>query len=477
MKQLLAVLLAPALCCAAEAPQDFAFGVPLEVDGREALYEIELPASVYQGVVRRDLGDLRVFNADGEPVPFALEPRPPQQKEKPQAVAVKVFPLYGEQAADLEGLQLRVEKAGSGTVVSVRSEGTRPASKRRLLAYLVDLSALEQPYEALEVDWRQDSPSFATNLRVEASDDLKSWSTVVAQAPLVRIDYGGQRLEQRTVEFQPRSAKYLRLSWPGPGSAGQAQSRVEGAAADQPLELTRVQVRTGGTMQEPERAWKDVQSAAGDKPGEYLFDLGGRFPVERVRVGLPQDNTVARVELLSRLNLNQEWRTVTSAVVYRLTQQGQPIASPELAVAPNGDRYWLLRVDQKGGGLGSGMPKLSAGWVPVKVVFAARGKGPFQIAYGSSRVDRAAYPIETLVPGWRSDKQVKLAQAQVLPERLLAGPTALRPQRDYKTLTLWAALDAGVLLLGWMAWRLSKQMRAANHPPTAPAEKKEDGAA
>jgi hypothetical protein len=341
-----------------------------------------------------------------------------------------------------------------------------------LLAYLADVSALEQPYEALEVEWRQESPSFATNLRVEASDDLRSWYTVVAQAPLVRIDYAGQRLEQRTVEFQPRSAKYLRLSWPAPGSPGQASSRAEGA-----LELTRVLVRTGGTIQEPARAWKDVQSAATEKPGEYGFDLGGRFPVERVRIGLPQDNTVARVELLSRQSPNHEWHTVTSAVVYRLTQQGQPIASPELAVAPNGDRYWLLRVDQKGGGLGSGMPKLSAGWVPVKLVFAARGRGPFQIAYGSSRVDRAAYPIETVVPGWRSDKQVRLAQAQVLPERLPAWPTVLRPQRDYKTLTLWAALDVGVLLLGWMAWQLSKQMRLAKNPSTVAAEKKENGAA
>ena len=47
MRWLAAILLAPALGCAAEAPQDFAFAVPLEIDGREALYEVELLASVY----------------------------------------------------------------------------------------------------------------------------------------------------------------------------------------------------------------------------------------------------------------------------------------------------------------------------------------------------------------------------------------------------------------------------------------------
>ena len=127
MKSLLVVLLAPALCCAAETPQDFAFGMPLEIDGREALYEVEIPASVYQGVARRDLGDLRVFNADGEPVPFALEPRPPQQKEKPPPVAVKVFPALWRAGRPIwTACSSEWRKAVGGTVVSVRSEGANP---------------------------------------------------------------------------------------------------------------------------------------------------------------------------------------------------------------------------------------------------------------------------------------------------------------------------------------------------------------
>ncbi len=457
MKSLLALLLAPALCLAAEQPQDFAFGLPVQVDGREALYEVEIPASVYQGITRPDLGDVRVFNADAEPVPFALEPRPPQRAQKPQPIALQYFPLYGEQAADLDGLRLRVEKSGAGTVVSVKSDGGEPLAKRRLLAYLVDASALKQPYEALELDWRQDSASYATNLRVEASDDLKSWTTVLSQAPLVRIEHDGQRLEQRTVEFQPRTAKYLRLSWPAFGKA-------DGPGRAEPLELTRVMVRTGDIALEPERAWREALPEAGEKPGEYLFDLGGQFPVERVRFALPQENTIARVELFSRPDSRHDWQLVTSSVIYRLMQQGHQVSSPDLAVAMNTNRYWLLRVDQNGGGLGSGLPRLSAGWVPQKLVFAARGKDPFQIAYGSSKVQAAAYPIETVVPGWRSDQRPKLAHAELLPERLLGGAAALHRPFNYRVWGLWGALTLGVLLLAWMAWRLSKQMQSP--PPT-----------
>ena len=460
MRALLWALLAPALCVAAEKPRDFAFGVPVQTDGREALYEIELPASVYQGVTRPDLGDMRVFNAGGEQVPFALEPRPPRRSEKPQPVAVKYFPLYGEQPADLQGLQLRVEKGAGGTVVSVKSDAGKSAARRSVLAYLVDVSVLKQPYEALELDWRQGSASFATTLRVEASDDLEHWTTVASQAPLVRLDYGGQRLEQRTVEFRPRTAKYLRLSWPGIG-------RPE-AAGREPLDLTSVMVRAGEIAVEPERAWRELPPEAGEKPGEYLYDLGGPLPVDRVRVGLPQDNSIARIDLLSRSDPRGEWHSVTSGVVYRLTQNGQQVASPDLSVAVNAERYWLLRVDQRGGGLGSGLPRITVGWVPQRLVFAARGEGPFQLAYGSVRMQPAAYPVDTVVPGWRTDQQPKLARAEVLPERLLGGAAALRTGTNYKVWGLWSALSLGVLLLAWMTWRLAKQMRSA---PAAAANK------
>ena len=60
---------------AAERPQDFAYGIEVHADVQDALYEIELPAAVYRGVTRSDLGDIRVFNAQGEVVPYAFKPR------------------------------------------------------------------------------------------------------------------------------------------------------------------------------------------------------------------------------------------------------------------------------------------------------------------------------------------------------------------------------------------------------------------
>jgi len=82
-----ALLLVPALA-GAEQPRDFAYGIPLRTSGQDALQQLEVPRAVYEGVVRADLGDLRVFNAAGEVVPHAFRPRITTTKEKLQPVAV-----------------------------------------------------------------------------------------------------------------------------------------------------------------------------------------------------------------------------------------------------------------------------------------------------------------------------------------------------------------------------------------------------
>jgi len=449
----LAGLLAPAVALCAEQPQDFAYGVPIQIDGREALYEVDIPASVYRGVTRRDLGDVRVFNGQGELVPFAPEPMPPRKSQPARPQAVRWFPIYTNQAQALDGVQLKVEKASGATVVSVAGDNRKTSDKHRLAAYLIDVGELGKPYQVLQLDWRQKTGSFAINVRVDGSDDLKTWSTVVARAPLVRVDYAGQRLEQREIEFTPRTSRYLRLSF-ADARAGQE------AIPDLQLDLTAASVRTSAIALEAPRNWMEVQATAGDNIGEYRFDLGGPYPIDRVRIGLVQNNTLATVDLLVRTTSAEPWRTVAHTVVYRLTRDGQQIASPDLAVGTHTERYWLLRVDQRGGGLGTSMPTLHAGWIPQKIVFAARGEAPFQIAYGNLRALPGAYPIDTVVPGWRDEPRPLLPQAQTLPEHLLGGLGVLHRPPDRKVWTLWTALTLGVVVLAWMAWRLARQMQA-----------------
>jgi len=462
-------LLAEGALCA-ESPSSFAYGIAIRADGGEALYRLELPRAVYRGALRRDLGDLRVFNGAAEVVPHAFRPRATVETQKRKPVALPFFPLYGEDAKQLDGLSLRVERGPSGTIIKLDERSGAPASKK-LLAYLVDATALKDPVRALELDVKS-SAAYATKVNVETSDDLSVWRTVAVQAPLLSLQYAGARLEQRRIEFASRKPKYFRLTWSG---------MPQGAA------LRALRAEPGDARVDVARQWETVAGrSAADKTGDYAFDTQGVFPVDRVRFELPQTNTVVQVQLFSRARNDAPWRQVTRGTAYRLRRDATEVSSPDFAVSENADRYWLLRVDQRGGGLGAGEPQLLLGWIPNEIVWVvARGNPPFTLAYGSRDAKPSAYAIESLVPGYRRDADLdaKLARTEqgsaasvkaveADAPTVLGGQRALEERNDFKRWTLWASLVLGVAFLGWMAWRLMKQMG----PPAKPGSTQSGGA-
>jgi hypothetical protein len=127
------------------------------------------------------------------------------------------------------------------------------------------------------------------------------------------------------------------------------------------------------------------------------------------------------------------------------------------------DRYWKLIVDETGGGLGEALPTIKINWLPHQLQFAARGEGPFLLAYGSAR----AKPSQgtSLLNGFSALEQEQLvSESIVVGEPLeLGGSTALSVERsyDWKEWSLWGVLILATLLLGWMAWSTLRQMNRA----------------
>src|SRR5207247_11469020 len=100
------------------------------------------------------------------------------------------------------------------------------------------------------------------------------------------------------------TAKSL-LSASDPAHATPEFASVRGEAADRAVE-------------EP-RQWREATGApVRDQPGAFEFDLGGTFPVDRVTLLLPEQNTVAPMQLFVRAAAAGEWHPVGSAVFYRL---------------------------------------------------------------------------------------------------------------------------------------------------------------
>jgi Protein of unknown function (DUF3999) len=439
------LIMVPSLAlAAADSPQDFAYGMAIHADGQEALYEVEIPPVLYRGVSRKDLGDVRIFNGQGEVVPHALKPRAVTSTEGSRVVSLPVFPLMGQADAKLEDLLVRIDKRSNGTIVSVHGGTKASAAKRQLRGYLLDASALKQSVKALRFEWQSDTEGFVGKVRVEGSDDLSAWNRLVDHAAMVQLTFGGHRLEQNRVDLRAAKYRYLRISWP------ENQKPLESLRAFAELTASTISAR---------RVWQKItgESVSG-KTGEYSFDIGGPFPFDRLRIELPQVNSLVQVQILARDKSAEEWHPVTSAIAYRLRNREAEVTSPEILLASGGQRYWLLRVDQKGGGVGAGVPAIEIGWVPQMLIFASRGNGPFLLAYGNSRAKASVFAIDSLIPGYKTDAAFRVKSATLGEPTTLAGPARLRAQMDYKKWAVWMVLLLGVAALGWMAYRLFRQV-------------------
>jgi hypothetical protein len=446
---------------AAQSPSDFAMRQPLATAGDNAFFRIELPDSVYDGATRADLGDLRVFNGDGAVVPFAFMPRPaPVSASTPQRT-LALFPLTVDTTRPEAGdLSIKLRTDAAGTTVDIRSRDGAPVTGSRVVGYLVDTQADDKPLVALVLRLPE-SGNVNARVRIDASDDLDHWRTVVASAPLLSLEYNGRRLLRDRVEFPRERARYLRITWLTPS----------------PPELASVLGDVGDRVVEPPRRTRRVPGVADPSmPDAFTFDLGAALPVDRVTLELPEINTVVPVSWEIRTNAQDPWRTVGSSVVYRLRQDAGEAVNPEFAISALHLRYVRARLDPKAGGVGTAPPTLAAGWYAQGIVFAARGAGPFELAYGSRRVGPGSLSVAMLVPGYMQGKplpsNVGVATLAVPPST--ANRAALREPLDVKRWLLWGSLVVASLLLGYMALRLAQQMRGAAAPARGSSATSED---
>jgi len=434
----LAVILAfVALPAIADAPA-FRSSAPLTLTGADALQRVALPFEVYRDA-RPDLADVRILNGVGEEVPYAWAGELDVAQETPAAIELPLFPVARVQPERASGDEVTV-RTQDGTLVAVRTKRAGKAPPRAA-AYLLDASQVKVPIGALDFDWKAGPGTQVVPLRVEASEDLRTWSRV-ASAPVVKVESAGQALSQPRVEFTRREAKYFRITWDAPAFA-----------------LERVRAQPEPAVKPPPRLVRSVAATPGPKAGEYLFDLGARLPVEAFRIVPADANAVVSATVLARDDESAPWRLVAVAPFYRLQREGAEVQSPAVEIGRRPARYWMARF---AAGSSSGPPPtLEAQWRSAQLVFVARGERPFSIAFGKPGAAPVALPVANIVPKYERGVETRLAQAQV--GAVASGPPPSRWDRlagelNARRIALWAILLGGVAALAFMAWRLHRQM-------------------
>ena len=451
MKKIAWCLLLPLVAFAASR-EDYASQWPLALqDADGGAYRVVLDREVYRQLQSPALQDLVVVNAQGTPVATAVFPADAPLAQSGGAVSLPWFPLpvdgnasqqdiaaISEIASD--GSLRRVELHGPGSAVTATGDG----------GFVIDASQLRTAIAALRFSWSDDA-AFDRGYRVSASDDLRQWREVDANARLVQLRNNDQRIIEGRIVLPGVEARYLRLL---------PQSRQATA-----LQLTGVTAEPVGQIAEPALQWEALQGKRVDTPQGATFEytLDGRFPIQAADV-VSTGNSTRGWTLESRDDDESAWRSAASPwVAYRIDSGGKASSSPPQPLHGGlRHRHWRLRAREP---LEGPPPALRLGYRPEVVVFLAEGVPPFALLAGSARASRQEAPLPQLVEALRSERgrDWQPATATLGQRTVLAGDAALQPLEpptDWKRWLLWGVLVAGALLVAGFAFSLLRQPRA-----------------
>jgi hypothetical protein len=428
---------------------EYAYGFPILLQpGSQSsgFHSVELPLALYQSVTDVQLRDLGVYDGANQPVPRVLRPRQKTVERDETITELRVFALPASEAATAENIRILLRQADGATNVELTTGVGDPSHSNH---YVIDTQALDKPLQALDLEWADVPTTFVAAISIEGSNDLDRWTTVGAGAIAHLQNSEGNLLQQR-INLNGNAFDYLRVTVSDMPKGWQLTS------------ARGVQVSQSSVV---ERRWETLQASDKDKDGGLIFDLGGSVPIDRVQIKLSGDNNVVRGVLY--YGSGDRWVKWREGVFYRLNRNGTAVTNEPLAIAEHRSQRFKFKIKT---GRSNVPVQLVVGWRPESLIFLAQGEGPYTLAAGRAAEQVAGFP-HTKLYGDRAifdlalDENIAtLAQASLGPRVVLGGVELLTiaEQRDWRRFALWASLVLALLVVGWIAVSLLRQLNSSD---------------
>ncbi|RYD14895.1 MAG: DUF3999 domain-containing protein [Lysobacteraceae bacterium] len=436
----------------AATPGDYAWLFPLATPVADAsAWRIDLPPEVYARAHDVELRDLEVFNAAGQPVPFARVSSRAEAASRTRDIALPTLALPAQSRAQDADLRLVIERAADGRVRRIDADedtGTDDATPTR--QWLLDAGEPACAIERITLAWDAPASGVVASFVVEAGPDLQAWRRVGA-GNVLALEQDGTRIERRDITIDATREPWLRL-----------QRRDDGVPLPGLRASARCVDRDGAVVP---RDWIEANPSGRDEAGAYAYRLPAALPVVGARIELGNDNALAALTLSARDALDAtRWTPLARQTAFRLRAGAETLrnADLEFPVGPRRDAFRIESATPL-----AVAPKLSLAWTPDRFVFLAEGAGPYVLAVGSARARRPAHPVDAALATLRAtlgaDWQPPAAIAG--PPRESAGARALQPAPrpvPWRSWLLWSVLVAGAALIAFFALRLLRDADAGS---------------
>ena len=395
MRFIALVLFAASVPCLAQDSESltpWAFFKPIEGGADQGLVWFELDREAL-GKSRRDHADLRLRDADGKEIPYALRIR--REVDRSEELEIREF-----------------NRGVRGAVTEVS----------------VDLGESGQAHNELEIE--TPGTNFRRRVRVSGSDDAQSWALLRDPSFLFRFEAAGREVDEARIRYPRSRYRYLRVEVesdeqadPSPPEISRVTARfiVEAPARDSQFPLSLP----------PREPTRDRSRAA----SQYLYELGDPLPIRALRftVDEPTFSRPYRLEVPARPSENYD-RPIASGTLER--RPGDEESSVEIEFEETfSNKIRLIVTDDRNPPLP--IRQTTALAAAREVVFdASAGRSPFRVYFGNGGAPAPNYDFDSSVPSDPSEfPQAALGGRQ-------ANPEYRPPERPLTERAPWVAYAA-----------------------------------
>ena len=414
---------------AADNPKPGDFDGAMFYSGREgSLLVLDVPPEVYQGLRQGDLGDIRIFDAAEKPVPFFIRERPGEWFT-PAPEEVPFFVWEGGKENNFPA-NTDIEINTSGGVVRIKNQNHLSGSSP---VFLVDLSLLKYSPSKLTVKIENRGNNFNTPVSIHYSGDLSNWRSFDKRQTLA--SFGGTvqdilELPETTI----KNMRYLLITF----------SRETPPPVNM---IAQFEVRERPASYH-EAVFQGIKSSDGKKVN---YNTESYYPIETIDFILSEADSIP-VLIKNRFAIKDEWNVLSSGTLFRYNSAGGIEKNPPFEIESQAP-YWEL--ETSGALPFNSIPECLIRWKPREIIFPARGKGPWILAFGNANCQPQGQGEllrltgkEELEPAFFTGE--KRYEKTELPEL---------KENNYRVLILWIFLGAAVIILSLLAFTIARSMK------------------
>jgi hypothetical protein len=444
-----------------DAPNDFAYGANLSVSNDAPFYRVALPEALYADTVWPDLRDVRVFNREGLVQPFAFMHYDSVQNET--AVApVTVFALDNQTVEEKKGSRRQaLLTAADGLTVTIPLSESDSVDKSYLLKLADDNEHSSAP-NRLTLNWAKSNKNWQAKVSVFTSSDMKQWTSLIADAPLMDLTSGNERLLVNSIDLSERKRRktdYYLLVF-------KAEQNITIPAIEKAEAVYHLQHSEDKTITMTFQG-REVEKGVAE------YTLPSPKPLKNISILPAQDNVVLPLEVEYRSSDSAKWLPLPKQVIYQLNNKnnGKTRSQP---LEINDRQVQGIRIKAMNTSWGDRLPVVYGERSQVALVFNAQGSGPYLLAWGAKAAKSHSLALETLIPEPMRNKEElnAIGWAKVDASMELGGigrltqETPQEKESEWQKFLLWGVLIAGVLGLSLFAFKIWQEIKLKSEKPS-----------